>query len=126
MTEPTRRFGPPPPEDPGSILDELPDELRKGPTTPKRLPVIYAVFDHEGLIIADGDKHPEKMLPGRIQERYVPAPATCATCKYWHLTHVGGASGDRWLCNHSVPNCPQDGSGYCHNHSDNATKASGG
>jgi hypothetical protein len=89
-------------------------------TDPKRLPVIYAVFDEEGLVRSDTEELSRMMLPGRIGARYVPEPATCATCAFFEKSKVYAGMICRW-----GTAVRQDGSGYCHNHPDNQ-RAKGG
>lgn len=84
----------------------------------KRLPMLNAIFDDDGLVCVDEDDLSHKMLVGRRLVHYVPEPATCATCSSCRKLPMSG----KLCCDEGMIIIPQDGTGFCHNHPDNQRK----
>jgi hypothetical protein len=103
---------------------------------PKRLPIYVAMLP-DGMIPPTGIYSIDNPYPMgsaavlRLTQRYVPDPATCATCNYYARNgyrHVGTDLTD-WdnVCRKfKTADIPQDGTGYCHNHPANQRATEGG
>jgi hypothetical protein len=83
----------------------------------KELPVIYAVFDDQGLVHAlESESDVARvMLPGRTRVNYIPDVTHCRDCESFQVvpcTHNGQAQGD---CDemHGLTRPKGDGSDYC-------------
>jgi hypothetical protein len=91
-------------------------------THPKRLPKLYLpTYDGELDVSMSGRVTAYvHRLPEDNDVAYAPAPATCATCKFFEKSKVYAGMICRW-----GTGVRQDGSGYCHNHPANQRATEG-